>query len=245
MDSHLGAGQQSAAACRCEWGERGLEALAPADVVVVVDVLSFSTCVDVAAARGAKLLPFAWRSAAAEEFARAQNAELAGARGAARYSLSPASFAEAPRGLRCVLPSPNGAALSLRAARRASVVLAGCLRNASAVARFAARAGYTFNVIAAGERWPDDTLRPALEDWLGAGAILRRLPGAKSPEAEAAIATFEAMRAELPAAIAASSSGRELIARGFPQDVALAAAFDASPRVPRLVGPAFVTEGAA
>jgi len=236
---------QSAAACRCEWGERGLAALAPADVVVVVDVLSFSTCVDIAVERGVVVLPFAWSSAAASEFARAQNAELAGARGAARYSLSPASFADAPRGLRCVLPSPNGAALSLRAASSSPVVIAGCLRNATAVARFAARIGSTFNVIAAGERWPDDTLRPALEDWLGAGAILCGLPGAKSPEAQAAIAAFEAAKPELQNAIAASGSCRELIARGFSRDVALAAALDASARVPRLVGPGFVTESAA
>jgi 2-phosphosulfolactate phosphatase len=236
---------QGAAACRCEWGERGLEALAPADVAIIVDVLSFSTCVDVAVARGVAVLPFAWRSPAAEEFARAQNAELAGARGAARYSLSPASFADAPRGLRCVLPSPNGAALSLRAAASSAVVIAGCLRNATAVARLASRVGRSFNVIAAGERWPDDTLRPALEDWLGAGAILRGLPGAKSPEAQAAIAAFDAIRPDFQSAIAASASGRELVARGFPRDVASACAFDTSSIVPRLVGPAFFAEGAA
>lgn len=236
---------QSTVACRCEWGERGLEALAPADVAVIVDVLSFSTCVDVATGRGVSVLPFAWRSAAAAEFARAQNAELAGARGTARYSLSPASFADAPRGLRCVLPSPNGAALSLRAANASPVVIAGCLRNATAVARFASRAGRSVNVIAAGERWPDDTLRPALEDWIGAGAILRGLPGAKSPEARAAIAAFEAVKADLESAIGASTSGRELVARGYRRDVALACALDASSLVPRLVGSAFVAEGAA
>jgi 2-phosphosulfolactate phosphatase len=75
---------QGGAACRCEWGKRGLDALAPADVAIVVDVLSFSTAVDVAAGRGVIVLPFAWRSPAAEAFAREHAAELAGARGEAR-----------------------------------------------------------------------------------------------------------------------------------------------------------------
>jgi 2-phosphosulfolactate phosphatase len=236
---------QSAAECRCEWGEPGLGALARADVVIVVDVLSFSTCVDVATGRGAVVLPFAHPDARAQAFASAQRAELAGPRETARYSLSPASFSDAPRGLRCVLPSPNGGALALRAAASGSLVLTGCLRNATATARLAARAGASFNVVAAGERWADGALRPALEDWLGAGAILRSLPGAKSPEAAAAIAAFESAESELHDVLARCGSGRELIARGFHRDVALASHLDVSSHGARLAGGAFVAEEAA
>jgi 2-phosphosulfolactate phosphatase len=49
---------QETAACRCEWGVIGHDALAPAEVVIVVDVLSFSTCVDIAVGCGATI--FAW-----------------------------------------------------------------------------------------------------------------------------------------------------------------------------------------
>ncbi len=233
---------QSAAACRCEWGVSGLGALAPADVVVVVDVLSFSTCVDVATGRGAAILPFPGNDASAEAFALRHRAELAGRRDERRHSLSPASFLEAPAGLRCILPSPNGAALAHAAAGSAKVVLAGCLRNAAAVAGLARRLGQTFNVCPAGERWPDGSLRPAIEDWLAAGAILSRLPGTKSPEAAAAVAAFEAARPRLAEVGRQSSSGRELIERGFARDVELAFALDASAHAPRLENLAFVRQ---
>lgn len=235
---------QRSADCRCEWGALGLGALAPAEVVIVVDVLSFSTCVDVATARGASILPFPAKDAAAEDFARRHGAELAGARGRACRSLSPASFLDAPAGLRCVLPSPNGAALSVQAATTPAVVLTGCLRNASAVARLASQLGRTFDVCPAGERWPDGSLRPAIEDWLAAGAILRGLPGTRSAEAEAAIAAFEASRERLADLVTRSGSGRELVERGWPQDVEMAVALDVSSNVPRLRGAAFVGEAA-
>jgi 2-phosphosulfolactate phosphatase len=230
---------QGTAACRCEWGVNGLESLAPSEVIIVVDVLSFSTCVDVAVSRGAAILPYPGKDESARQFAALHGAELAGARGKARFSLSPVSFAAVEADVRCVLPSPNGAALALRAGSRGGVVLAGCLRNAAAVAEAAASLGSTFSVCPAGERWPDDSLRPAVEDWLGAGAILRLLPGPKSPEARAAIAAFEAARGKLREVIRACSSGRELIEGGYGSDVELAADWDISSTVPRLERGAF------
>lgn len=226
---------QSAAECRCEWGAHGIEQLAAADAVIIVDILSFSTCVDVALSRGGVILPYPYKDDSAAEFARTQRAELAGRRGEG-YSLSPASFIAAPAGLRCVLPSPNGATLTLQAATTAPAVFAGCLRNATAVAKAAQARGRTVNVIPAGERWPDGSLRPAIEDWIAAGAILAALSGTKSPEAQMAIATFEAAKRDgLPSILAASASGRELIERGFSCDVELAGEFDVSMCVPRFV----------
>lgn len=234
---------QERATCRCEWGPAGVTALAPADVTIVVDVLSFTTCVDVATARGAAILPYPWNDRndpSAGEFAKAHNAELAGKRRQARYSLAPESYLEASAGLRCVLPSPNGARVSLQAAAVAPVLLAGCLRNARAVAAAAQQLGKSFNVVPAGERWPDGSLRPALEDWLGAGAILRCLPGTRSAEAEAAVALFEAHRETLIETLGRCGSGRELEQRGHHNDQGIAGQLDVSTCVPRFDGVAFV-----
>lgn len=230
---------QEAWACRCEWGPGAAAALAPADVTIVIDVFSFTTCVDVATSRGAAILPYPWKDESAAAFARTHGAELAGRRGRARYSLSPESYLDAPEGLRCVLPSPNGAHVAL-AARAAPVLLAGSLRNARAVAEAAQRQGSRFNVIPAGERWPDGSLRPALEDWLGAGAILRWLPGSRSPEAESAVALFERHRERLAETLDQCGSGRELAERGQEKDRLIAGHLDVSSCVPRFDGLAFV-----
>jgi 2-phosphosulfolactate phosphatase len=226
---------------RCEWGLHAVSALEPADVVVVVDVFSFTTCVDVAVSRGVAILPIGWDDPSAEAFARKHGAELAGRRRKARYSLAPESYIDAPAGLRCVLPSPNGARVSLGAAGTTPHVIAGCLRNAGAVAEAAQRLGATVNVIPSGERWRDGSLRPSLEDWLGAGAILARLPGSRSPEAAAAVAMFEHYRDSLVAVLEKCGSGRELEERGHTRDAAIAGDLDVSTCVPRLDGVAFVS----
>jgi 2-phosphosulfolactate phosphatase len=231
---------QEAWSCRCEWGPQAVTALAPADVTIVVDVFSFTTCVDVAVSRGAAILPHPWADPSAAEFARTHGAELAGRRRQARYSLAPASYLEAPAGLRCVLPSPNGAQVTLAAARTASVVLAGSLRNARAVAEAAQRIGRSFNVIPAGERWMDGSLRPALEDSLGAGAILASLSGTRSPEADATVALFERYRTSLAAVLEQCGSGRELEGRGHDQDKFIAGALDVSSCIARFDGVAYV-----
>jgi 2-phosphosulfolactate phosphatase len=215
-------------------------ALAPADVTIVVDVFSFTTCVDVATSRGAAIIPYAWNDATAVEFAKSHSAELAGKRRQTKYSLAPESYLEVPAGFRCVLPSPNGAQITLAAARTSPALLAGSLRNAKAVADAAARLGQTFNLIPAGERWPDGSLRPALEDWLGAGAILRSLPGRRSPEAESAVALFERHREQLIEILDECASGRELRERGHTRDKFIAGQLDVSSSVARFDGVAFV-----
>jgi 2-phosphosulfolactate phosphatase len=225
---------------RCEWGPAAVTALAAADVIVVVDVFSFTTCVDVAVSRGVAILPYAWNDASAGDFARTHGAELAGKRRRFRYSLAPESYLDAPAGLRCVLPSPNGAQVTLAAAASGAVVLAGCLRNARAVAEAAQQMGSTVNVIPSGERWRDGSLRPALEDALGAGAILSRLPARRSPEAEAAVALFERYRDSLVATLDQCGSGRELDGRGHSNDKFIAGELDVSSCVPRFDGLAFV-----
>jgi 2-phosphosulfolactate phosphatase len=218
---------------RCEWGPRGLMALASlSDVMVIVDVLSFSTCVEIGVSRGAVVFPFVWKDARAAAFAGDIEAELAGPRGQTAFSLSPASFLHVPPGTRVVLPSPNGATLSLGAGQ--VLVLAGCLRNAAAVAQAAQAIGTRVLVLPAGEQWPDGSLRPCIEDLLGAGAIVDALSGTCSPEAEVARAAFRAMRADLPRVLSNCMSGQELVDRGYAEDVRLAGQLHVSDAVPVL-----------
>ncbi|MBX9427745.1 2-phosphosulfolactate phosphatase [Ralstonia pseudosolanacearum] len=233
----------------CEWGEHGASALAPhCDVVIVVDVLSFCTCVDIAVGRGARIYPYPWRDGSAETFARRAGAMLAGTnRSQPGYTLSPASLRGLPMGSSLVLPSPNGATLAL--ATGSTPTFAGCLRNARAVAEAASRHGRRIAVVASGERWADGNLRPALEDWLAAGAIVHHLsetiagflPHALSPEALAARAVYReaSQTGMMKAWLLDSVSGRELCEHGFAEDVTIAAQTDVSTVAPMLVEGAF------
>lgn len=227
---------------RCEWGSQAIGQLVPTATIIVVDVLSFSTCVDVAVGRGVTVLPYRWKDERAATYAREQNAELASRRDhiAGKYSLAPSCLLGAPAGLRLVLPSPNGSQLAYQARALGAPVVAGCLRNASAVARWTNRVGGPVAVIPAGERWPDGSLRVALEDLLGAGAIIRKLAGSLSPEAQTARAAFTGAEAHLHEVLLHSASGRELAEKGFAEDVGLAATLDASSAVPLLTDQGFV-----
>jgi 2-phosphosulfolactate phosphatase len=239
---------------RLGWGLKDVERLAPvSDALVIVDVLRFTTAVSVATARGAVILPIGWDDPAAAARAEAAGAELAGRpEDGCRWSLSPVALLDAPTGLRLMLPSPNGSRLSARAAELCPIVVAGSLRNATAVAGWlAARAPDVVTVIAAGERWPaaagdpvDGRLRPAAEDLLGAGRILAALCDAASPSPEAAagIAVARALSGTpdgLHAAVAGCISGRELARRGCSDDVEAAAALDADDVTPVLLDGCF------
>lgn len=235
---------------RFEWGTHGLHAVGPrSHVIVIVDVLSFSTAVDVAVARGAEVFPFRWNDERASEFAASVGASLAVHRRAMSaahpFSLSPRSLTNVSAGTGVVIPSPNGATLVLEAAELGSTVIAGCLRNASAVARaareraMASSGPTTIAVIAAGERWEDASLRPALEDLWGAGAILSGLSDLElSPEARVAVGCYRVVTKE---EVHECASARELRNIGFAEDVQLALEVDASTSVPTLRDRSFVT----
>jgi 2-phosphosulfolactate phosphatase len=215
-----------------EWGATGAAALAPqCPVVVVCDVLSFSTTVSVAVAGGACIRPHPWKDASAAALAEQVGGLLAGARGS-DVSLSPVSMRKVAAGTVVVLPSPNGAMCSLAAAGHGATVVAGCLRNAGAVARWCAARGVDVGLVAAGEQWPDGTLRPAYEDWIGAGLIAADLADIAqlSPEAEAAALASQRRRP-----LAEVASGVELVDAGFGEDVDAAEEIDADDVVPVLV----------
>jgi 2-phosphosulfolactate phosphatase len=222
----------------CEWGLRGVEELRDrVAALVIVDVLSFSTAVDVAVARGASVIPFPLGDrAGARAAAAAAGAVVAEPRSSAggRYSLSPPSLVGIPPGTSLLLPSPNGSRLSL--AGGPVPVFTGCLRNAAAVAaavRAVAGDG-AVGVVPAGELWSDGSLRPAIEDMLGAGAILDALGVSLSAEARVARDAFRAALPDLATILRTSVSGQELIGRGFAEDVEFAAAYNLSTAVPVL-----------
>lgn len=209
---------------------------------MVCDVLSFTTTVSVALDRGIAVLPYRWRDDTAADFARQHDAALAVGRSEVDadhpWSLSPAALRRAPIVERLVLPSPNGATIATTV--DAPIVVAACLRNASAVAQWLHDRGSVL-IVPAGERWPDDSLRPALEDLLGAGAVAAALAAdgrTLSPEATAAAQVYAAT-VDVAAAVRGCVSGVELIDHGFPEDVAIATEINASAAVPLLVDGAF------
>jgi 2-phosphosulfolactate phosphatase len=222
------------------WGPRGLEnALAASDIIVIVDVLSFSTCVDIAVGRGAQVYPYHLRGEKAQAYARAHGALLAGEEGSDHgFALSPGSLNSVPAGTRLVLPSPNGATLSMGTG--SLLTLTACLRNAAAVARYARERGRRICVAAAGERWPDGSLRPCLEDMLGAGAVIQYLSGVLSAEARSALAAYQESVPALYERIRNSVSGRELADLGREHDVQLACELDCSRATPLLLEGAYL-----
>jgi 2-phosphosulfolactate phosphatase len=232
---------------RFDWGPVGADAVAAdAAFVAVVDVLSFTTTLTVAVEQGISVLPYRWRDDSAVALARRNGAALAVLRsqaGPGQITLSPESILHA--GLResgvdrLVLPSPNGSAIAARLAEAGATVIGVSLRNAAAAAAWVRdhADGRPVAVIAAGERWPDGSLRPAVEDLWGAGAFLAALRPADpsfSPEALTALSAYRGVAGNVAAALAATVSGRELCNLGFAGDVSVAAEVGAGDVVPVL-----------
>ena len=242
-------------AVRLDWGMRGARELVTGGVsaVVVVDVLSFTTSVTVAVERGTAVWPHPWDADSGAARAAELDAVCAVGRtaaGAGEISLSPASIVVAAPVERLVLPSPNGSAICAALVDAGVEVVAASLRNAAAVGQWLADRDGPVGVVAAGERWPDDdSLRPAVEDLWGAGAVVAAFVAARpgttaSPEAQAARTASEAVRADPLAQLSRSASGVELEQKGFGADLAVAAELDVSSVVPVLTDGWLVGQGA-
>lgn len=252
---------QHGSAVRFDWGPTGAGLLARGDgALVIIDVLSFTTSVSVATGRDMSVIPYPLGGEGAADVARRFDAALAVRRAEANadhpWSLSPRALMDAPYAARLVLPSPNGSAIAASAGKNPGgengpsepvAVVAGCLRNAGATVEWLQAHAYGTDarpvwLIAAGERWPDGTLRPALEDELGAGAIAHGLAAAGcslSPEAATAARAF-AGTPDLHEAVAQCASGRELSAMGYPEEPAIAADLDADCHVSVVAAGMFV-----
>jgi len=217
--------------CKMEWGRRGArEAADRGDIVIIVDVLSFSSTVVSALNKGAIIYPYppnldgkqyAERIGAEFILGRAEAAKLD------KPTLSPVSFSQEHNCKKYVLTSQNGSFCTWIASK-VPALLVGSLLNARSVADAAnhiqKQTKANITVIPCGEQWEaiklqEDTLRPAMEDYLGAGAILSFLAGKKSPEAELCAAAFIHSKQNIDEFIWDCGSGRELRKKGFELDV--------------------------
>jgi 2-phosphosulfolactate phosphatase len=233
--------------CRLEWGYRGArEAAGRGDILVVVDTLRFSSAVATAIHHGVLIYPCAWADDA-EAIAHRVGGEAAikprEGIAPARFSLSPLSYWGAEPGTRVVLPSPNGATCS-RYGADVPFLFVGTLLNARAVAAAVSQqlegTDLCATFLACGERWrtasEDGELRIAMEDYLGAGAILAHVDHDKSPEALACEGAFRHLRHELESVLLECGSGRELREKGCTDDVRHAARLNLYDSVPILRG---------
>jgi 2-phosphosulfolactate phosphatase len=232
--------------CRLDWGWSGVrQAAARGDIVVIVDTLSFSTTAVTAVQHGGIIYPCSSQEQAAR-VAQQVGGELAVMRkevpASGRFSLSPRTYLTLEPGSKVAISSPNGATCCGYGVQ-APYLFVGTLVNARAVAtalsQLLERApDLNATVIACGERWrtptEDGTLRFAIEDYLGAGAILSYLNYDMIPEASVCRGAFLQASDNIEALLWDCASGRELRAIGFEEDVRHATRLNVYETVPIL-----------
>ncbi|MFT3798120.1 2-phosphosulfolactate phosphatase [Microbacterium sp.] len=212
---------QSRYQVRLEWGAAGLARLAPSDLVVVVDVLRFSTAVTDRVDAG-HAVPLAG-DGARRSVDGAVVARAAAATGAT-VLLGCLRNASAVAGV--VLAEQR------RRAARTSVAVIACGEREHRAAPVGSVPAADAAAMTAG------ALRFAVEDLLGAGAVIDALGALgldhTSPEAAAAGEAFRGLRGATRHLLTASGSGQELIDRGARDEALAAAALDAAASVPVL-----------
>jgi 2-phosphosulfolactate phosphatase len=133
-------------------------------------------------------------------------------------------------GATAFLSTTNGTR-AIIAARRAPTILTGAIVNATAVARALARFARPITLVCAGTAG-----QPALEDLIGAGAVLNALLNLSAAvpstdDARIALRQFQLAGDNLRQAIAESTGARNLIAVGLDDDIDFCARLDSIPVV--------------
>lgn len=204
---------------RLDWGMPGLERLAPAHVVVVVQTLGLSA-----------------RAIGAAEQGGANEAVAADTDAADRVAL-----AAAERGAHVVVGGIRNAAAV--AAHVLAVQHDRADRTSIAVVAVGQPAVVTGGSTTAGEN--DSDLRFAVEDLLGAGAVIAALGDLgidhASPDAAVAAEGFRALRGAVRHLLTASGTGRLLADAGERDTVLAAAERDAASVVPVLRAGVYAT----
>ncbi len=219
-----------------DWAIEGLRyAMDRGNIVVIVDTLRFSTAAVTAVNNGFTIYPVSTRQSGMK-LARKLGAHLAGRPGRSKYSISPHCYIKNRNdpNKKVVLFSPNGATCS-ESVKTGQIALIGCLLNARAVAvnldRIGGELGKDVTIIAAGEQRALTTGRRitydlesgyrvfAIEDYLGAGAIIAQCRLPRTAEAELCARAFSAARRRLGYFLKSSFSGRYLIGNRMRGDV--------------------------
>jgi 2-phosphosulfolactate phosphatase len=149
---------------------------------------------------------------------------------------SPGAFNHAAHAGRVAFMSTTNGTRALLSARGATAVYIGALVNASATARALAQAGLDVTLLCAGTQG-----QVALEDVLGAGAVLEALQDLRdvqmdSDTASVARRLFASARRDLSAALREGCGGQNVIAAGLAPDIDFAARLDALDIVGRASG---------
>ena len=139
---------------------------------------------------------------------------------------SPGQFLPSHAGASLFMCTTNGTR-ALIAARTSPVVLTGALVNAAAVATRLAQENRNIVLLCAGTNG-----KVAMEDAIGAGAVLHELSQRTQLRLESDIARmsarlFEGARADLRSALADAQGGRNVIAAGLEADIAFASRLNA------------------
>jgi 2-phosphosulfolactate phosphatase len=203
-----------------------LSAHAKGDIIVIVDVLRFSSTVCTAVANGFSVVAFSHPNKAAR-YSEESGTPMSGPTGNAKYSLSPLDYLNPKAPEEIALVSPNGAAL-VRMIDGTAKAFIGCFLNSRALGRYLAMlsrgANKGISLIAAGEAAEGKyenlkQRRFAIEDYLGCGAILTELSMSKTAEATVCQRAFESCKHDYVKLIGESLSGKYLSERGFGFDI--------------------------